>query len=176
MTNATLITDGARPAVRLERHLPDPPAIVWRALTEREQLRSWFPSDVIVEGGDWVAGAAIRFPFPPEVIDMTLTGEVLQVQEPNLLAFTWGEEVLRFELSAQEGGTRLVLTDELPPHAAARNAVGWDTCFDRLAGLEPSQDAWQSRFQNYAGVFEPVIGPQEGIPAGYKGHEAERPG
>jgi uncharacterized protein YndB with AHSA1/START domain len=176
MTNATLTTEGARPAIRLERHLPDPPAIVWRALTEREQLRSWFPSDVIVEGGHWVAGAAISFPFPPEVIDMTLTGEVLEVDEPNLLAFTWGEEVLRFELSTHEGGTHLVLTDELPPHAAARNAVGWDTCLDRLAGLEPSQDAWQSRFQIYAGAFEPLIGPQEGIPAGYKGDRAEQPG
>ncbi|HEX8977286.1 MAG TPA: SRPBCC domain-containing protein, partial [Solirubrobacteraceae bacterium] len=122
MTNATLITDGARPAVRLERHLPDPPAIVWRALTERQQLRSWFPSDVIVGGGHWVAGATITFPFPPEVIDMTLTGEVLEVDEPNVLAFTWGEETLRFELSTHDGGTHLVLIDELPPNAAARNA------------------------------------------------------
>jgi uncharacterized protein YndB with AHSA1/START domain len=43
MTDVTLRTDGARPAVRIERELPDPPAIVWRALTEREQLRSWCP-------------------------------------------------------------------------------------------------------------------------------------
>ena len=51
MTDAELHTDGPRPAVRLERHLADPPAVVWRALTEREQLRSWFPCDVIVDGG-----------------------------------------------------------------------------------------------------------------------------
>jgi uncharacterized protein YndB with AHSA1/START domain len=175
MTNATLITDGPRPAVRLERHLPDPPAIVWRALTEREQLRSWFPSDVIVDGGHWVAGAAITFPFPAEVIDMTLTGEVLEVDEPTLLAFTWGEETLRFELSARDDGTHLVLIDELPASAAARNAVGWDTCLDRLAGIESSPDAWQSRFQAYTAAFEPVIGPQEGLPAGYKGDQPEHP-
>ena len=29
MSDATLLTDRARPAVRLERHLPDPPAVVW---------------------------------------------------------------------------------------------------------------------------------------------------
>ena len=86
MTDATLITDGTRPAVRLERQLPDSPATVWRALTEREQLRSWFPCDVIVEGDHWVAGAAITFPFPPEVIDMTLTGEVLEVDEHQVVA------------------------------------------------------------------------------------------
>jgi uncharacterized protein YndB with AHSA1/START domain len=166
MRDATLITDGARPAVRLERHLPDPPATVWRALTDREQLRSWFPSDVIVDGGHWVAGAAITFPFSAEVTDMILAGEVLEVDEPNVLAFTWGEETLRFELSPHDGGTRLVFIDELPPSAAARNAAGWETCLDRLAGLEPSPDAWQPRFQMYSAAFEPVIGPQAGPPAG----------
>ena len=59
MTDGTLLTDRARPAVRFERQLPDPPAVVWRALTEREQLDSWFPSDVIVSGGRWEVGAAI---------------------------------------------------------------------------------------------------------------------
>ena len=68
MTDATLLTDRARPSIRLERHLPDPPEVVWRALTEREQLRSWFPCDVILSGGRWEVGAAITFPFPPEAI------------------------------------------------------------------------------------------------------------
>jgi uncharacterized protein YndB with AHSA1/START domain len=175
MTDATLFSDGARPAVRLERHLPHPPAVVWLALTEREQLRSWFPSDVIVTGGRWEVGAAITFPFPPEVIDMTLTGEVLEVDEPNVLAFSWGEETLRFELSHEEEGTRLVLIDELPASAAARNAAGWDVCLDRLAGLDPGPEAWRPRFETYAVVFEPKLGPQEGPPVGYKGGEVERP-
>jgi uncharacterized protein YndB with AHSA1/START domain len=165
---ATLLNDGTRPAVRLERDLPDPPGVVWQALTEREQLQSWFPCDVIVEGGEWVPGAALTFPFPAEVIDMTLTGEVLEVDEPHRLAYTWGQETLRFELSSIDGGTRLVLINELDPGGAARNAAGWDTCLDRLAGLEPSGD-WQPRFQAYAARFEPVIGPQAGPPAGYRG-------
>ena len=169
MNDATLLTDRARPAVRLERHLPDPPPVVWQALTDREQLRSWFPCDVIVEGGRWEAGAAITFPFPPEVIDMTLTGEVLEVDAPKALAFSWGEEVLRFELAPRNGGTRLVLIDELPPGAAARNAAGWDVCLDRLVGLDPPASAWQPRFQVYSTAFAPALGPQEGPPAGYEG-------
>ena len=83
MTDATLITTGKRPAVRLERRLPDPPPVVWRALTDPDQLRSWFPCDVILEGGRWEVGASITFPFPPEVIEMTLSGEVLTIDEPN---------------------------------------------------------------------------------------------
>lgn len=157
---ATLLTDGARPSVRLERQLPDPPATVWRALTQREELQSWFPSDVVVDGGEWVVGATITFRFPPEVIDVTLTGEVLEVDEPHRLAFTWGEETLRFELWPQDGGTRLVLIDELPPGAAARNAAGWEACLDRLAGGEPG--AWPPRFEAYSAAFEPQLGPQEG--------------
>ena len=164
MTDARLLTDRARPAVRLERRLADPPDVVWRALTEREQLRSWFPCDVIVSGGRWEVGAAITFPFPPEAIDLTLTGEVLEVDEPHVLAFTWGEDTLRFELSAEGDGTRLVLVDELPPDSAARNAAGWEQCLDRLQGLEPEPDSWQPRFERYAAQFEPVVGAQKPRP------------
>ncbi len=169
MTNATLLTTGERPAVRLERFLPDPPPVVWQALTDRDQLRAWFPCDVVVEGGRWEVGAAITFPFPPEVIEMTLTGEVLAVDEPNALAFSWGEEILRFELAPADGGTHLVLVDELPAGSAARNAAGWEVCLDRLVGLDPSPDAWRPRFEAYSAAFEPTLGPQEGPPADYKG-------
>lgn len=169
MNDGTLLTDRPRPAVRLERHLDDPPPVVWKALTDREQLRSWFPCDVDVAGGRWDVGAAITFRFRPEDIDMTLTGRVLEVDEPKVLAFSWGEEILRFELSAEDGGTRLVLVDELPAGFAARNAAGWEVCLDRLAGLDPGPDAWQPRFEAYAAAFEPALGTQEGPPAGYKG-------
>ena len=40
MTDASLDTTGSKPAVRLERHLPDPPAGVWQAITEREQHKA----------------------------------------------------------------------------------------------------------------------------------------
>lgn len=174
MTDASLLTDRTQPAVRLERDLPDPPEIVWGALTEREQLQEWFPCDVVVEDGEWRVGAAISFPFPPEVIEMTLSGEVLECDPPRQLAFTWGEETLRFELSPRDGGTHLVLIDELPAGAAARNAAGWEACLDKLAGLEPAEGAWQQRFDRYAAAFEPELGPQEGPPAGYKGEKPDR--
>ena len=169
MTDATVVTGGDRPAVRLERRLADPPPVVWQALTDRAQLRTWFPCDVVVAGGRWKVGAAISFHFAPEVMEMTLSGEVITVDEPNELAFSWGEDVLRFELSAADGGTRLILTNELPPAAAARNAAGWDTCLHRLVGLTPSGDAWQTRFEIYVKAFEPILGPQEGPPEGYTG-------
>jgi len=170
MTEATLDTAGTRPAVRLERYLPDPPAVVWQAITDRAQLKEWFPCDVIVAGGRWEVGAAISFPFPPEVIDMTLAGTVLAVDEPKLLSYTWGDqETLRFELYPEADGTRLVLTDQLEASAAARNAAGWEDCLDRLAGLPVDPNSWRRRFAAYSAAFEPEIGPQEGPPADFKG-------
>jgi uncharacterized protein YndB with AHSA1/START domain len=169
MTGATVSVEGDRPSVRLERHLADPPAIVWQALTERDQLRTWFPCDVVVDGGRWIVGAGITFTFPPEVIDMTLRGEVLVVEEPSRLAYRWGDEVLHFELSEEDGGTLLVLFDELPPSFAARNAAGWDDCLDRLVGRAGSTGTWREHFDQYQREFEPILGPQEGPPAEYKG-------
>jgi uncharacterized protein YndB with AHSA1/START domain len=167
MTDATLLTDRTRPAVRLERHLPDPPATVWLALTDRQRLAEWFPSDVEVEGGRWIEGAAIRFVFPPEVIDMTLEGRVVEVDEPHVLSFTWGDDLLRFELSESGTGTSLVVIDELPGSWAARNAAGWDECLDRLTGTDGP--GWQPRFEAYSAAFEPVFGAQEGPPPDHQG-------
>ena len=169
MSDATAFNHGDRAAVRLERRMSDPPGRVWSALTNREELRKWFPCEVVVADGDWRVGASITFPFPPEVIDMTLTGEVLSLEEPELLAFSWGEEILRFELTPDGSGTRLVLINYLPPEAAARNAAGWDDCLDRLGGEPPRPDAWRIRFDGYSSAFTPDLGPQEGPPAGYKG-------
>jgi uncharacterized protein YndB with AHSA1/START domain len=163
-----LINDGRRPAVRLERHLADAPAVVWDAITDREQLRAWFPCDVLVTGERWEAGAEITFRFPADVIDMTLTGVVLAVEEPKLLEFSWGDDILRFELDEYGRGTRLILVNELAAGTAARSAAGWEVCLDRLAGLEPTTDSWRPRFDAYVAQFEPALGAQDGPPDGYK--------
>ncbi len=169
MTEPVLKTEGDRPSIRLERRLTDPPAVVWRALTEPEKLDTWFPCQILVDGGTWRVGAVLSFPFPPEVIEMTLTGEVLELDAPRLLVYTWGPETLRFELLDDDGGTRLLLTDVLDPASAARNAAGWEDCLDLLAGTVPDEPAWQARFERYATRFEPIIGAQAGPPEGSKG-------
>jgi len=169
MTDATLRQGGPRPAVRVERRLPDPPGVVWRAITDREQLRRWFPCDVEVEGAEWVVGARITFVFPPDVIEMTLTGKVLSVDPPGLLSYSWGEDILTFELQADGEGTLLALANELEAPHCARNAAGWDDCLDRLCGVTPQRDGWRTHFDAYVEAFSPVLGPQDGPPAGYKG-------
>lgn len=169
MSNIQFDRARARATVSLERHLEASPATVWADLTERDRLRTWFPCDVIVKGDAWRVGATITFPFPSEVIDMTLRGEVLECEEQTRLSYTWGEDVLTFELHHDKEFTTLVLRNELAPSAAARNAAGWDDCLDRLAGRSVEPGAWKTHFDEYRQRFEGILGPQEGPPAGYKG-------
>lgn len=169
MTDASLVAKGSQPTIRLERELADPPEVVWRAITEPDELARWFPCAVLVDGGEWKVGATIEFPFPADVIDMTLRGEVLVFEPPSVLSYTWGDDTLRFELSASGGGTTLVLLNTLAADGAARNAAGWDECLDRLCGVDVAAGAWRTRFESYAASFAPTLGPQAGPPDGYKG-------
>jgi hypothetical protein len=92
--------------------------------------------------------------------------QVLAVEEPNALAFGWGDEVLRFDLSGEDGGSRLFLVDELSARIETRSAAVWETRLGPLAGLEPARDASKPRFEAYSAAFEPILGPQEGPPPG----------
>ncbi len=161
MHDATLGTGGPRPVLRLERRLARPPAAVWRALTDREELQEWFPCDIDTD--EWKPGARLRFVYRyAEWPD--LDGEVLEYDEPHVLAFTWGPDTLRFELTEEPGGTRLVMTDELDSEIAARNAAGWEMCLERLDGRQPGDEMWTTRFDHYVDAFVAILGPQEGPP------------
>jgi len=161
MEDAELLTGATRPVIRFERLLRRPRPAVWRALTDREELNSWFPCDIVTD--EWRVGASLRFVFR-EGEWHDLFGTVLECDEPATLAFTWGDETLRFELSEVEGGTRLVFTDELDPEIAARNAAGWDVCLEHLEGRTTRDDLWKERFEGHVAAFTPVVGPQEGPP------------
>jgi len=162
---ATLIRTGDRPILRFERHLRQPVETVWRAVTDPVEMRSWFPTRIEID--EWKVGATLTHHFDNHDID-PLPGAVVEWAPPHRVRFTWGEDTIGFDLSASaEGGTVFVLTEELSSAAAARNAAGWETCLDHLEhGTE--RQGWQERFDHYVGVFEPVLGPQVGPPAGYR--------
>jgi uncharacterized protein YndB with AHSA1/START domain len=160
MTDAILQRAGDRPILRFERHLGRPVDDVWHAVTDPEAMRAWFPTRIVID--EWRVGATLRHEF--EGADMEpLPGTVLEWEPKRRVAFTWGTDVITFELRAEGDGTDFVLTEELGASIAARNAAGWEICLQRLeSGVAP--DDWQSRFDRYVGVFEPVLGEQEGPP------------
>jgi uncharacterized protein YndB with AHSA1/START domain len=165
MSEATLLTTGARPVLRLERHLPRPVTTVWEAVTDPAQMPAWFPTRVEID--EWKVGATLTHHFDQHDID-PLPGIVLEWDPPRRVSFTWAEDTLSFELTpAPDGGTIFVLTEELSASHAARNAAGWDACLDRLQ-LGVESESWQPRFERYVAAFQPGLGQQEGPPQGYR--------
>jgi hypothetical protein len=85
------------------------------------------------------------------------------------LEFSWGTDVLRFELAQAGGGTRLTLIDRIDQKGkAARDAAGWHECLDRLehalAGTTPRPpgEVWkevQSQYKEQFGPEASTIGP-----------------
>jgi uncharacterized protein YndB with AHSA1/START domain len=121
--------------VRLLRH---PPPKVWAALTDPGQLRRWAPFEPD-------RGLATTGPAVLRMTDGQTTEEfpanVLRAVEPELLEYTWGEDLLRWELAPQGTGTRLTLRHTVEsPEWMPRVAAGWHLCLvvaERLLDGEP---------------------------------------
>ena len=160
-----------RPALRFERRLSHPVDVVWRAITESEELEHWFPSRVEVD--ELRAGAEMTFRFeemPLEGMPMTIPGRVTEFDPPRLFAFFWGDDYLRFELepvAGSEDACLLRLTVLLDQREkAARDGAGWHVCLDRLAGLLAGGDdaALTGASEDWRGLYDEY--QRRGVPAG----------
>jgi uncharacterized protein YndB with AHSA1/START domain len=155
---ATLDTDGTTSTLRFERRLDHDPERVWRAVTEPDELRAWFPAAVIYEQR---VGAPMQFDFGGEHGQDVWPGEVLEFDPPRTFAFAWGEDVLRFAISPSDDGSLLVFTHrfEHEPGKPARDAAGWESCFAGLDALltgtptGPREADWASFSEQYAERF-----------------------
>jgi len=101
------------PTLRLERRYDQPVERVWRALTEPDELRRWFPGEFDVSHSD----------------------------PPRLLIGGWqGDGTLRFELRPDGAGCVLVFTHAFTDRdQAALTGAGWDRCFARLDAVLAGQ-------------------------------------
>ena len=170
--DGTLEQVGGAWRLRFVRTLPHPQEKVWRAITEAEHLAAWFPSTI---DGQRRPGAKLHFVF--DGMDEAVEGEMITYDPFSLLEFTWGGDVLRFELEPDGSSTILTLTDIFEPVGkGARDAAGWHACLDRLdhelAGTKPGWDPHERFLQvheAYRGRFPKeatTIGPPAGSAAG----------
>jgi hypothetical protein len=105
--NLEIVAD--RHELRFERRLGHSVQRVWRAITDPEELRHWFP------GSEW---------------------EITEREPPRLLAGTWYGDALRFELGPEGNDCLLVFTHRFADRdKAARDAAGWECCLMRLDAL-----------------------------------------
>src|SRR5690349_9578036 len=88
----------------LVRELRHPPAKVWQALTDPNQLREWAPYDAdrsLGTTGTTVKLTTVGAPKPHAV-----ETKVTRADAPRVLEFNWGGGDVRWELEAVSGGTR----------------------------------------------------------------------
>ncbi|MGD0593204.1 MAG: SRPBCC family protein [Acidimicrobiales bacterium] len=152
--NGSLLSEGGRYVLRFERHLGHSVERVWRALTEPSELAHWFPGETEM---DLQLGGKVTFRHPGFEVDSELLptdGTITELDPPRLFAFTWGEDLLRFELTPYAGGCVLVFTHSFESRASApRSAAGWNVCIDSLEvaldGSTRSGESWYEYLDRY---------------------------
>ena len=125
-----LIRTGGRAVLEYRRRFDHAAENVWRALTEPADQRSWHPTPFELEPA---LGGRVSYLAGGDVPDMP-AGEVTEYDPPHLLAHTWDDDLLRWEVRAHDEGCMLVLTHTFDDHfKAARDAAGWHVCLDSLS-------------------------------------------
>ncbi|HEY1834927.1 MAG TPA: SRPBCC family protein [Solirubrobacteraceae bacterium] len=127
--HAELQEQDGRWVLVFERVLPHSRERVWRALTERSELDAWHPTPFDFEA---TSGGHVSFQVPPVLTAMP-DGHVIEYEPPRLLAHTWFEDELRWELSEHPDGCRLTLAHRFDDRfKAARDGAGWHLCLQAL--------------------------------------------
>lgn len=152
------VTSDGRFALRFERRFAHSQAKVWRAITETDQLRAWFVEILDYDRSclDFTEAAKLTFVSKGEGQAATGYGEVIRINPPHLLEYTWDAETLRWELEAVgEGACLLVFTnifDDRPSAVAV--APGWHAGLDSLTALlngrQSDHSAWEHLQDDYA--------------------------
>ncbi len=133
--------EGEKATLIFRRLLRHPPEVVWKAITDPEELRVWFRATAAIEGRVGGRVDMIMGPFHTQ-----MTGHVRAWEPPRLLEFDAHvapqerlpeaiDGVIRWELFPRAGGTLLVLTFRgLSKPVATLFAGGLKGFFARLEG------------------------------------------
>jgi uncharacterized protein YndB with AHSA1/START domain len=147
--HAVLLERDGRSVLRFERLLAHPRERVWSALTDRNELEAWHPTPFELDG------EVLEFLPSPGAPDFG-TGRLLALDEPSLIAYTWGEDELRWTLSEREGGCLLTLEHSFADRfKAARDGAGWHVCLGALDAL-------------LDGAMVPAKGSARELPGGWR--------
>ncbi len=129
--------DGEKWMLVLVRDLRHPPANVWKALTDPEQLREWAPFDSDRNLGTVGTAKLSTVGAPTPHVSET---QVKRADAPKVLEFNWGGQDIRWELEPLgAGGTRLTLWHNIDRGFISMGAAGWHICFDVLERLLAGQ-------------------------------------
>jgi uncharacterized protein YndB with AHSA1/START domain len=137
---------------RFERHLKHPVEKVWASLTQPEKLANWLADAVI----DLKEGGKLELTFSKtegNVVVSTIT----EVKPLSVLEFTWGDDLIRFELYPKQEGCLLVLkqTFHVLNEQTPKDLAGWHVHLDILLSslegelVEFSYSQWRELYDKY---------------------------
>jgi uncharacterized protein YndB with AHSA1/START domain len=113
------------------RELHHAPEKVWDALTDPSALREWAPFDPDRNLGSTGEATLVMAGGGAGDAEEALPSKITIAERPHLLEYTWGNDVLRWELESEPYGTRLTLRHKVEdPAWLARVAAGWHICID----------------------------------------------
>lgn len=129
---------------------------VWAYLTVNDLLAKWF-SELRIE--DLRTGGLITFDMQDGTFEeMEITG----YETESVLEYTWGEDKVRFELSPEPEGCRLLLIESLNQITdhTPKDLAGWHVCLEVIETLLDGKMAdgrmqkWEQRYEDYKTLVE----------------------
>jgi uncharacterized protein YndB with AHSA1/START domain len=152
--------DGPRWTLVFVRELKHPPERVWSALTEPDQVGAWAPYTTDRDLGR--PGDATLTMIDGDAAE-DLAATVTRADRPSVLEYSWGEDLLRWELEPIDAGTRLTLRHTLTDREwLPKVAAGWHICLDvaersldgspipPIRGQQALAHGWQELADGYA--------------------------
>ncbi len=130
---------------------------VWSYLTDNEKLPRWFSElrvDELREGG------VIKFDMGNGAFEEM---EILELKNQAVLEYTWGDDIIRFELSNQPNGCLFVLKETITKltNHTPRDLAGWHVCLDVIQALLDGKtidrkEEWKIWYEKYVKEIEKV--------------------
>lgn len=141
---------------RFERTLGHSVEEVWSWLTENEKLAQWF-SELRVD--NLRTGGVIKFDMQDGTFEEL---EITELKPYSILEYTWGEDLVRFELEPEPGGCRLLLIEKLQQITdhTPKDLEGWHVCLDVIqklmdgAAMEPREQEWKGWYEKYVQLMK----------------------
>jgi uncharacterized protein YndB with AHSA1/START domain len=142
--------------VRLDFHMKGSVKEVWSWLTENEKLKQWF-AELSIE--ELRKGGRILFDMSDGTFEEM---EILEMMEQSLLAFTWTEDAVSFELHKEAQGCLLIFKEsitKLTSHTP-KDIAGWHMCLKVISSLieeqpvEFRQEEWEILYKEYVEIIK----------------------
>ena len=168
--------DAGRSTLVFVRRFGHSPARVWEILTDADQLAQWAPFEPDRDLGT-PGPANLRMTDGNST--ESFPAEVRRAVAPTTLEYTWGDDLLRWDLAPDTNGTRVTLRQTVKsPEWVPRVAAGWHLCtlvadhlldgnpIGRIVGRDAKKYGWDALNEAYAGKLgiEAKGWPDEAFP------------